>query len=187
MGEEREASIPDEERGAKAEEILRAAKFTVERRRVVRDGQSFERHVIVHPGAAVVLPLLEGGRVVLVENQRASVGRALLELPAGTLEPPEPPLACAARELEEETGYRAGRLRPLVEFLATPGICTERMHAFVADGLVAGPQRLEPGEACRPIVLEWEELLERIRRGAIEDGKTIATALYYHVFSRPPL
>ncbi len=180
--------MSDEERdGTAAEEVLRAAKFTVERRRVVRGGQRFDRHIVVHPGAAVILPLLDDGRVVLVENQRVSVGRALLELPAGTLEPPEPPIACAARELEEETGYRAARLRPLVEFLASPGICTERMHAFLAEGLAPGPQRLEPGEVCRPVVLEWDDLLGRVRDGAIEDGKTIATVLYYQAFGRPAL
>ncbi len=166
--------------------VFRATKYVIERRTVERDGETFERHVIVHPGAAVILPILADGSVVLVENDRVSVGRTLLELPAGTLEPPEPPAACAARELAEETGYRAGTLRPLCEFLATPGICDERMYAFLATDLVPGEQQLDPGERCRPVVLAWDDVLARIRDGRIEDGKTIAAVLYHHAFGGGP-
>jgi ADP-ribose pyrophosphatase len=166
------------------EDVLVTAKFRIERRQLRRGGVEVERHVVVHPGAAVILPLLGDGRVVLIENQRVSVGRKLLELPAGTLEPEEAPEVCAARELEEETGYVAKTVRPLISFFASPGISTERMYAFVAEGLERTRQRLDPGELIEPVVLPFDVLLEKIRAGEVEDGKTIAVVLYYALIER---
>ncbi|HSW46678.1 MAG TPA: NUDIX hydrolase, partial [Phycisphaerae bacterium] len=108
------------------ETILRARKFTVIRR--TYDHPSLgqvAREMVVHPGAVTILPLLSAEEVVLIHNTRFTVGRELLELPAGTLDPPESPIDCAARELEEETGYVAGRLEPLCEFYTTPGFTDE--------------------------------------------------------------
>lgn len=168
--------------------ILSTTKFAVEERHVLRGGLELTRHIVVHPGAAVILPLLDDGRVVLIRNQRVSVGRALLELPAGTLEPGEAPIVAAARELEEETGYAAGSVEPLLEFLASPGICDERMYVFVARGLQKRAQRLDPGELIDPVVLDWEDALAAIADGRIEDGKTISSLLYFERFGRkePP-
>ncbi len=164
---------------ADREDVLVTTKFRVERRRLLRGGALVERHIVVHPGAAVILPLLDDDHVVLIENTRASIGRKLLELPAGTLEPPEPPEACAARELEEETGYAAKRLTPLTSFFASPGISTERMYAFVAEGLRKTAQSLDPGELIDPVILTFDDLLARIRSGEVEDAKTIAVTLFY--------
>ncbi len=166
--------------------LLRSRKFCVERRQFEAAGTVHTADIIVHPGAAVVLPLLDDGRVVLIRNHRVAVGTDLLELPAGTLDPGEEPRACAARELTEETGYRAAELRPLCAFYSSPGLLTERMHVFVARGLTPGPAQLEPGERIRSDPRPLEEALAAIRSGQICDAKTIVALLYYECFGRRP-
>lgn len=137
------------------------------------------RDLITHPGSAVILPLTEAGEVVLIENHRYPVGAPLLELPAGTLEPPEAPFVCAARELTEETGYTAGRLRPLGAFYPCPGFSTELMHIFLATELVAGEQALAEGEQITVKLMSVTEFEALIARGGVFDAKTLAAwALY---------
>lgn len=157
-----------------------AAKFRVERipERLVSGGVR-ERDIVVHPGAAVILPVLEDGRLVMIRNYRVTLDRELLELPAGTLDAGEAPDACAARELREETGYRAGRLEPLLTFYATPGFCTEQMHVFIATGLTPGPTQPEASEHIRVERFAFQDALAAIRSGAICDAKTIVALLYY--------
>jgi ADP-ribose pyrophosphatase len=169
-----------------SELLLHARKFDVRRRRVKDGGSVHAYEYVVHPGAAVILPLLPDGRVVLIGNHRPVVDRELLELPAGTLDPQEQPRDCARRELAEETGYRAGRVEPLVSFYSSPGICTELLHAFVATELTEGPHQREAGEQIRLVVLPWEQVLAAIAAGRIVDGKTIAALLYYDRFGRAP-
>ena len=106
-----------------------------------------------------------------------AVGETLLELPAGTLDRNEPPLAAAARELAEETGYRARDLEPAGAFWMSPGILRERMHLFVARGLTAGEQALEPGELIQPRVVAWEEAVAMCLDGRIDDAKSVAGIL----------
>jgi ADP-ribose pyrophosphatase len=130
--------------------------------------------MVAHPGAVAIVPLLAPDQVVLIRNYRFTVDQELLELPAGTLEPPEPPIVCAARELEEETGYLAGRLEPLCEFYTSPGFTNERMHVFVATDLKPGAQKLEASEQIRVEVLPLAEALEATADGRIVDAKTIA-------------
>jgi ADP-ribose pyrophosphatase len=163
-----------------AEVLLEATKFRVERRQYAIAGRSpATREIVVHPGAVVILPLLDDKCIVLIHNYRYTVEQELIELPAGTLEPPEPPLACAGRELEEETGYRAGRIEPLGQFYTTPGITDERMHCFVAYDLTEVGQRLEGGEQIRTEIVALATALDWIRQGRILDGKTIALLLRY--------
>ena len=160
-----------------------AVLFAGSRFRVVRkdqrcaDGTVRQREVIEHPGSVVILPLIAGGGVCLVEVVRTAVGATLLELPAGTLDRPEPPLAAAARELAEETGYRAGRLTPVGGFWMSPGVLRERMHLFLAEDLVAGPQALEPGEEIRTREVAWQEAVAMCLDGRIEDAKSVAGVL----------
>lgn len=161
------------------ETVFTGRKFHVERRTFELGGTPHVHDIIVHPGAAVILPVLDDGRVVLIHNYREAVGEELLELPAGTLDAGEAPVACAARELAEETGYRARRLEPLVSFYSTPGILTERMHVFVATELTPGPPALEAGEQIRLAPLPQAEALSAVRDGRISDGKTILALLYY--------
>lgn len=161
--------------------LLTARKFRVERREYTIPGRGpVSRELVVHPGAVLILPLLADGQVVLIRNYRFSAGAELLELPAGTLEPGEAPTACAARELEEETGYRAARLEPLCSFYTTPGFTNEFMHAFVATGLEKTAQRLEPTEQIRVEIMPLAAALEATADGRIADGKTIAALQVYH-------
>jgi ADP-ribose pyrophosphatase len=158
--------------------------FRVERRVRELDGRRIVRDIVMHPGAAIILPIHADGRVVLIRNYREAVGQELLEVPAGTLDPDETPAACAARELTEETGYTAGRLTPLLTFYSTPGILNERMHAFVATDLTAGAPALEAGEQIRPAEMAFDEALDAIRAGRIVDAKTIVALLHYDRFVR---
>ncbi len=163
--------------------LFEGKRFCVER--VVQttpDGTEHVREIVRHPGAAVLLPILDDGRICLIENYRASVGRSLVELPAGTLEPGEDPAVAAHRELAEETGYRARRMELLVAYYASPGILDERMHLYLATGLTPGPAALEPGEEIRPLPTSRLEALEMARDGRIQDAKTLIGLLYYETF-----
>ena len=149
-----------------------------------KDGGEIIRDVIEHPGAAVILPLLDDGRVVLIRNVRHTVGKVLWELPAGTLEEGEAPDACAAREVEEETGYRAGSLAPLTEFFASPGILNERMYGFLATDLVQTSQSLDDDEEIEVFPIPQWQVRDMLKDGHIEDAKTITLLLYWmHLYS----
>ncbi|MEX0777880.1 MAG: NUDIX hydrolase [Phycisphaeraceae bacterium] len=146
------------------------------------DGRPHVREAVVHPGAVVLLPVLADGRVILIRNRRPVVGETLWELPAGTLEEGEAPAATAARELIEETGYQAGSIVKLTEFWATPGICTEKLHAYVARELKEVGQDLDEGEEISIHPLTMEQALAMIADGTIHDAKTMATLLFYERF-----
>ena len=143
-------------------------------------GEAIEREVVRHPGAVCILALLDspqGGRVVMVRNERVALGRRILELPAGTLEPMEKPEDCARRELTEETGYEAQRVQFLTKFYTSPGMSDELMWAFVATELRHVGQRLEAGEDMTVELLEPARALAMIDSGEIVDGKTVTTLL----------
>jgi ADP-ribose pyrophosphatase len=168
---------------AEPEVLFQGKRFRVER--VVQtadDGTQHAKEIVRHPGAVVILPLLDDGRICFVENYRASIGRRLVELPAGTLEPGEDPDETAGRELAEETGYRAGTMRRLLMFYMSPGVLDERMFFYVATSLESGLMHLDSGEDIRLRLATWEEALAMVRDGQIQDGKTIAGLLYYEKF-----
>ena len=133
----------------------------------------------MHPGAAVILPLVEPDSICLIRNYRVAVDEELIELPAGTVSPPEDPLETARRELMEETGYRAGSFEKLHEFWVSPGILNERMHFFVARDLTSGDAAREEGEQIQNLVVPWSEALAMIDRGQIRDAKTIVGLLLF--------
>lgn len=165
--------------------LLTAAKFRVARLRFEGpEGQEIMRDVVEHPGAAVILPLLDDGRVVMIRNLRRTVGKVLWELPAGTLEDGEPPEVCAAREVEEETGYRAGSLEPLTEFYTSPGVLNERMYGFLATDLERTSQALDESEEIEVFPIPQWQVRDMVKDGHIEDGKTIALLLYWmHMYT----
>lgn len=160
--------------------LLQASRFRVVRVPQAGAPESGEmREIVRHPGAVTILPLVDSDRICLIKNHRVSVGKTLIELPAGTLEPGEDPRETAVRELSEETGYRAGRLEPLSEFYLSPGILDERMHLFLADELTAGKTDHQPDEQIENHVVALDEALSMIHRGEIEDAKTIVGLLFY--------
>ncbi len=159
--------------------LLRDSAFNVTLdRAVASDGQRIEKHVLKHPGAVVILARDASERVLLIRQYRLPLQKEIWELPAGKLDGKEPRFKTAKRELVEETGYRAGRWRKLLEFYPAPGFCDERMTAYTATDLVAGEATPEPYERIRPKWFTWSEALAMVEKGTIRDGKTIATLLY---------
>jgi ADP-ribose pyrophosphatase len=170
-----------------SERLFDGKKISVDRIEVVaadNSGRTVVREKVIHPGAVIVLPLLDDGRVVMIRNHRYVVGEDLYELCAGTLEPGEPAEDCASRELTEETGYEAATIQPLCGFYTSPGFCDEFMHAFTATDLTQVGQQLEATEQITIELLAMDDVLAMIRDGRIRDGKTISTLLYHCTFSR---
>ena len=161
-----------------SQRIFTGAVFDVDRDRIIEEeGIEIVREVVRHPGGAGGLPLFEDGRVILVRQYRHPARRELLEIPAGRIEEGEMPLACAAREIEQETGFRARHLEKLAEFYTTPGFCEEKLHVFLATGLVAVPRNLDHDEFIEVVELPLVDAVEMARRGEIEDSKTIIALL----------
>jgi ADP-ribose pyrophosphatase len=142
------------------------------------NGRETTREVVEHPGAVAIVPLHDDGRVVLVRQYRHAVGRSLLEIPAGTLDQGEESAeAAAARELQEETGYRAARLTPLATFYPAPGFATERMTVFLATGLTDGDPGQMEDENITVEMVPLAELPALLARGEIADAKTLVGLL----------
>ena len=133
----------------------------------------YEREVVHHPGSAVIVPVFEDGTVALVRQYRHPAVRYLLEAPAGTLRRDEVPEVGAARELEEELGFVAGRLEMLSEFFVSPGFCEEKMWVYLATELTETQQRLEDDEVLEVVRIPFAQALSMITTGEIEDAKTI--------------
>jgi ADP-ribose pyrophosphatase len=136
-----------------------------------------DREVVRHPGAAAMVPLLDDGHVVLVKQYRHAVNDYLWEIPAGTLEPDEDPVACAQRELIEETGYEASNFDKLTEIFPAPGYTDECIHIFLATGLDEVEQQLEDDEVLTAQPTPFDKAIEMVTRGEIQDAKTIAGLL----------
>ena len=163
--------------------LLKASRFTVNAMTMIdKHGNQVMREVIRHPGAVVLLPILDDGSIVMIENYRRSVDQTLLELPAGTVEIGEPPEATAPRELIEETGYRAGSIKKVHEFYSCPGICDELMHLYAATDLVAGDPNREATEQIENRIVSRDEVKSLIASGEIRDAKTLV-GLYWYLLS----
>lgn len=166
---------PPAPRPPAGETIHRERRFELRRCRLALRGGGVElRGLVVHPGAVVLLPVLDDGRLVFIRNRRWQLGHRLLELPAGTLEPGEAPARCAARELIEETGYAAADLVAGRPFYAAPGLSTELMHPFLARGLTAVGQALEADEDIEVEPLTVDAARAALLDGRLADGKSLA-------------
>lgn len=135
------------------------------------DGSVYLREVVEHPGAVALIPLL-GDQIVLIRQFRVAAGRVLYEIPAGTLEKGESPEECAARELIEETGYRAGKLKELFHCFLAPGYSTEMIRFYLATKLESGMQRLDEDEAIQVCLTPMGRAVEMVRNNEVEDAKT---------------
>jgi ADP-ribose pyrophosphatase len=142
-----------------------------------------EREIVEHPGAVAIVAIDRDGMLTLVRQRREAVRAELLELPAGTLEEGEAPLACAQRELREETGLTGGAWLDMTAFYTTPGFCRERMHLFFAEGLDRGEANPESDEELEVVRWARDEIATKV--GAIEDAKTLAGLLLYLHRSQP--
>ena len=140
----------------------------------IEKGKVTTREIVEHRGAAAIVPILEGGNVILVRQYRYAVSTELLEIPAGTLEPGEEPEECARRELEEETGYTCGTIATVLECYVAPGYSTEKIYIYLAKGLTKTRTRMEEDEKINVECLPFETALDKIRLGEIQDAKTIA-------------
>ena len=154
--------------------LVEGSRFNVYRQQLSgRDGKTYQREVVRHPGAVVLLPVLSGDQVVMIKNFRHTIGETLLELPAGTREPGEPPEVTAERELIEETGYRAGSLQMVREFYSAPGICDELMLLYLATDLTAGAHQREATEQIENEIVSRSQIEKSIADGNIRDAKTL--------------
>lgn len=136
-----------------------------------------EIEIVHHNGGAGSLPLFEDGTVALVRQWRYPLGRYSLEIAAGRIEPGDTPDQTAARELEEEIGYRARELRKIGEFNVAPGYCEERLFVYLATGLEASRQDLDDDEEIEVVRMPFSEALARVHSGEIDDAKSIITLL----------
>ena len=142
------------------------------------NGHSAPREIVVHKGAAAVVPVFDDGTTLLVRQHRVSVDRVTLEIPAGKLDhADEDPLDCAVRELEEETGLQAEAMTPLTSVLTTPGFCTEKIGIYLAQGLSQGKTHPDEDEFLDLVRMPLDEAVDRVMRGDIRDGKTICGLL----------
>lgn len=161
-----------------SQSIFKGVVFSVDRDRLREEnGCEIIREVVRHPGGAGCLPLFDDGRVALVKQYRHPARRELLEIPAGKIEANETPMECAAREVEQEIGFRAGRIEPLAEFYSTPGFCEERLYVYLATELEQTGQNLDHDEFVEIVYLSLTEAVAMAERGEIEDSKTIIALL----------
>lgn len=146
------------------------------------DNRTSKREIVRHLGGAAIVALDDEGNIYMVRQYRIATGRVMLEIPAGKLEPSEDPMDCATRELTEETGMRAGKVTKLCSFYATPGYCTEKLHIYLATELTQHNPHRDEGEFLHIVKMPFDEALEMIRQGKIEDGKTINGILMAKAF-----
>jgi ADP-ribose pyrophosphatase len=166
--------------------IYQGPVFGLRRDEVIEpSGVRTTREVITHPGSVVVLPVLPDGRILLIQQYRHATRQYLWELVAGRMDPGETPKVAAARELIEETGFRAQRLRVFLDVFPTPGFLEERMFILLAEELTAGEAEPEDDEKIVSRAYRRKQLEEMIRSGKLRDAKSIAGILFYFQFLSP--
>jgi ADP-ribose pyrophosphatase len=145
-------------------------------------GVRTRREVITHPGSVVVLPVLADNRILLIQQYRYATKLFMWELVAGRMDPGESVKRAAARELREETGYRAKKFSVFLDVFPTPGFLEERMYILLAEGLTPGPAQPEDDEKIISRAFSIDELKQMMKTGKLRDAKSIAGILYYSTF-----
>ncbi|MBS1841155.1 MAG: NUDIX hydrolase [Acidobacteria bacterium] len=169
-----------------SEMIYQGPVFGLRRDEVIEPtGLRTRREVITHPGSVVVLPVLPDGRIVMIEQYRHATKQYLWELVAGRMEPGETPEQGAARELAEETGYRAKKIKVFLDVFPTPGFLEEKMFLLLATGCVPGPATPEDDENIVSAIYTPAKLEQMIHSQKIHDAKSIAGLLYYFRYLAP--
>ncbi|MDX6768167.1 MAG: NUDIX hydrolase [Elusimicrobiota bacterium] len=148
------------------------------------NGKLATREFMDHPGAVGVVPFLDARTVVMVRQYRHPVREVTLELPAGKLDKGERPLPCVRRELAEETGYTARRIKPLIQYWPTAAFANEVLHLYVAEGLRPGRAHADADEFIECVTLPFKKAVELVRRGEIRDSKTVIGLLACAVYKR---
>jgi ADP-ribose pyrophosphatase len=156
-----------------SETVYQARVFNIVKAQIRENDNVYEREIISHPGSAVIVPVLPDKTIALVKQYRHPAGKQMLELPAGTLEKGETLEECAFREVEEETGMKAGKIEKLTEFFVSPGFLDEKMHVFLATELTKSVQNLDEDEFINVHKITFPEAFEKIRKNEFEDAKTI--------------
>ncbi len=173
-----------------SEQLLKGNFLQVKRDTVsLPDGSLASREYVVHPGAVVVIPLLDDGQVVLERQFRYPVGQVMIELPAGKLDPQEDPLLCGLRELHEETGYTASEWSYAGKMHLAIAYSTEIIHIYFVRGLTAGERQLDSGEFLDVFNVPAQQLLDWCADGTVTDAKTMTCAVHLanHLSGKRPL
>lgn len=156
------------------EYVYKGKILDLSRSRFMSEGKGeVQIEIVHHNGGAGILPLFSDGTTALVRQWRYPAGRYSLEIAAGRIEPGHTPEETAARELEEELGYRASKLARLGEFFVAPGYCEERIFLYIATGLEESQQNLDDDEEIEVVQMRFDEALARVKSGEIDDAKSI--------------
>lgn len=181
---ENEAAMAGREAVTLSSQVIYTGRvFGIRRDEVIEpSGVRTTREMITHPGSVVVLPVLPDGRILLIQQYRYAARQYLWELVAGRIDEGETPLQAGERELKEETGYRARRLKIFLELFPTPGFLEEKMFLLLAEGLIPGEATPEDDEKIISRAYKWKQVEDMLQKKELRDAKTIAGLLYYFRF-----
>lgn len=150
------------------------------------DGRRAIRDYMKHPGAVTVVPFLNKKEILILRQHRYPVGKTILEIPAGKIDPNESPLTCAKRELLEETGYWPRKIKRIFSFWPTPAFATETMHIYMAWNLVYKEPDREEDEFLEPFPIKFSKVVDLIKTGKIQDAKSVIAILTIKTFNLNP-
>lgn len=171
----------EEERKSHTESKLvyqgRVLQLQLETFTIGKKTRTFE--IVKHGGAVVIIPIAPDGKILLIQQWRRAIGKIFIELPAGTLEKGEDPMECAKRELQEETGYRTKKIKPLGGLYSAPGFCNEFLHLYLAEDLESSPLPPDDDEMIDLMPVSLDEAIEMVKTNQIQDAKTVAGIFRY--------